>query len=300
MDRFQEMQTFRAVVDAGSFVRAAEALGQSKAAVSRHVEALERRLGARLLQRTTRRLSLTEPGQVFYDRCRELLAALEDAEAEITSHGAAAIGLLRVNAPVTFGVHHLAPLWPAFLARHPKVELDVTLSDRLVDVVEEGYDLVVRIARLDDSSIVSRRIASMRLVLCASPRYVAEHGAPRHPSELAQHAVVGYSYFSSKDEWHFEDPQGRPVSVRTQPAVHTNSGDTGRAMALAHYGIVLQPSFLVAPDLASGALVELMPEYRAAQIGIHAVYPTRRHLSPKVRVLLEFLAESFRGRDADW
>lgn len=283
------MQTFVAVADAGSFVRAADVLGMSKAAVSRHVGELEARLGVRLMNRTTRRQSLTEEGRVFLERCRDLLAEVDEAEAEITSRSSAASGLLRVNAPVTFGVRHLAPLWGEFMAAYPKVTLEVTLADRIVDLVDEGYDLAVRIATLPSSTLVSRRLSTTRMVLCASPRYLHEHGTPLHPAELAGHKVISYTYWSTRDEWHFDGPRGE-VSVRTRPCLHTNSGDTCRAAALAHQGVILQPTFLVGEDLAAGTLVELMPEYRSIELGIYAVYPTRKHVSPKVRALIGFLA----------
>lgn len=299
MDRFLEMQTFTAVVDAGSFVKAAETLALSKAAVSRYLSDMETRLGVRLLHRTTRRLSLTGEGQVFYARSKELLAGLEEAEAEITSRSQAASGLLRVNAPVTFGILHLAPLWGMFKALHPQVTLDITLADRVVDLVEEGYDVAIRIATLGSSTLVSRRLASTRMVLCASPLYLQQHGLPTQPGELTRHAVISYSYWSTGNEWRFEGPQG-PQSVRTRPCIHTNSGDTCRAAALAHQGIILQPSFLVGQDLAEGTLVELMPEFRSIELGIYAVYPTRKHVSAKVRALIEFLAANLAGRGAAW
>jgi len=290
MNQVIEMQTFCAVVEAGSFIRAAEALEFSKAAVSRHVAELESRLGARLLHRTTRRLSLTEEGEVFYARCKELLAGIEEAEAELSSRSGAARGLLRVNAPFTFGVSHLAPLWGAFRDLHPQVRLDITLSDRVVDLVEEGYDVAIRIARLPSSSLVSKRLASTRMVLCASPKYLKAHGVPKHPVDLAKHAVIAYRYWSTGDDWQFDGPEGR-VSAKTDPCMHTNSGDTCRAMALAHQGVILQPTFLIGQDLKAGTLVELMPEYRSIELGIYAVYPTRKHVAPKVRALVDFLSE---------
>jgi len=299
MDRFLEMQTFNAVVEAGSFVKAANALDMSNAAVSRYVVDMETRLGVRLLHRTTRRLSLTEEGQVFYARSKELLAELQEAEDEITSRRDAASGLLRVNAPFTFGILHLAPLWGEFKALHPKVSLDITLADRLVDLVEEGYDVAIRIAMLENSSLVSKRLATTRIVVCASPQYLAQHGTPQHPSELTNHAIISYSYLSTKDEWKFTGPQG-PVSVKTNPCIHTNSGDTCRAAALAHQGVILQPTFLVGRDLQEGTLVELMPEYRSIELGIYAVYPTRKHVSAKVRALIDFLAVHFAGRGPAW
>lgn len=299
MDRFLEMQTFNAVVDAGSFVKAADALAMSRAAVSRYVVDMETRLGVRLLHRTTRRLSLTDEGQIFYVRSKELLAELAEAEDEITSRSDAASGLLRINAPFTFGVLHLAPLWGAFRVQHPNVKLDVTLADRLVDLVEEGYDVAIRIANLENSTLVSKRLATTRMVLCASRQYLKLHGTPKHPSELADHAVISYSYWSTKDEWHFTGPLGA-VSVKTNPCIHTNNGDTCRAAALASQGIILQPSFLVGNDLASGKLVELMPQFHSLEIGIYAVYPTRKHMSPKVRALIDFLTNHFSQSGMTW
>lgn len=293
MDRFQEMRAFVAVVEAGNFVGATETLELSKAAVSRHVGNLEARLGVRLLHRTTRRLSLTGEGEVFYARCKALLDELEESEAEITSRTGRAVGQLRINAPVTFGNLYLAELWGVFQAAHPQVTLDVTLSDRVVDLVEEGYDLAIRIARLPDSTLISRRLSSTRMVLCASPEYLARAGTPTHPAELVDHAIWAYRYFAPGDEWPFDGPDG-PVTAGIRPVGRTNSGDTCRLVALQGHGIVLQPGFLVGADVEAGRLIEILPEYRSIRLGIHALYPTRRHVSPKVRLLIDFLAESFR------
>jgi len=285
---------FAAVVEAGSFVGAADALQRSKASVSRQVAELEARLGVRLLHRTTRRVSMTAEGELFHARCAVLLTELDEAEAEITSRHDEAIGQLRINVPVTYGLLRLAPLWGVFMARHPRVTLEITLSDRLVDLVDDGYDLAVRIARLADSSLVSRRLSSTRMVLCASTGYLARHGAPAHPSELAHHAVLAYALLSTGDTWAFDGPQGN-ATVRTRPRMRTNSGDTCRAAALHDLGIILQPDFIVEQDLRSGALVELMPEWRAGELGIHAVYPSRRHVPPKVRLMIDFLADALRA-----
>lgn len=293
MDKYREMQSFVAVVDAGSFVRAAEALETSKAAVSRHVAEIEERLGVRLLQRTTRRLSLTGEGQAFYQRCKDILGSIDEAEAEASSRAGEASGLLRVNAPVSFGILHLAPLWGAFASAHPKVSLEVSLADRVVDLIEEGYDLAVRISRLANSSLVSRKLASTRLVLCASPDYLAEHGSPQAPEELAAHAVISYSYFSSGDEWEFNGPQGN-VKVKTRPRFHANNGDTCVAAALAHQGVVLQPTFLVGTALQSGQLVELLPAYRSLELGIYVVYASRKQQPLKLRRMIDFLVEVFK------
>ena len=293
MDKFQEMRVFAGVVEAGSFVGASNALEISKPAVSRYVADLETRLGVRLLHRTTRKLSLTEEGEVFYSRCKELLGNIEEAEAEITSRSGQASGLLKVSAPVSFGLLHLAPLWADFMARHSNVTLDVTLSDRMVDLVEEGFDLAVRIARLPSSSLISRKLSSTRIVLCASPDYLKAHGTPRHPTELAGHRVVAYSLLTAGEAWEFDGPDGR-VSVKVEPTMRTNSGDTCRAVALRHQGVIRQPTFLIGDDLLSGALVEIMPEYRASEFGIYAVYPTRKHVLPKVRLLIDYLVDALK------
>jgi DNA-binding transcriptional LysR family regulator len=294
MGKIQEMSSFVAVADAGSFVAAAELTGMSKAAVSRHVAELEERLGVRLMQRTTRRLSLTDEGQRFHARCKELLASIDEAESELSSSSGNPSGLVRVNAPLSFGIMHLAPLWGRFMDRHPKVTLDVTLGDRIVDLVEEGYDLAIRISNLPNSVLVSRTLASTRMVLCASPQYSREHGMPVHPSELTSHRVISFSYWVTRDEWHFTGPEGE-VIVRINSGMHTNNGDTCRIAALDHQGIILQPDFMIGGDLRAGTLVELMPDYRAISLGIHAVYPSRKHLPLKVRRLVDFLVEAFRS-----
>lgn len=289
MDKYQEMRVFAAVTDAGSFVAAAESLGISKAAVSRYVSDLEQRLGVRLMHRTTRKLSLTQEGEVFLARCREILASIDDSEREISTRSETASGLLKVSVPVSFGIKHLAPLWSEFLAAHPLVSLDVQLADRVVDLVDEGFDVAVRIARLPDSSLVSRKLATTRLVLCASPKYLKARGALRHPSELAEHDILGYTLFATGDHWQFTGPQG-PVTVKVQPRFWTNNGDSCVAAAVRGSGIQLQPTFLIAHELASGQLVEVLPKYRSIELGIYAVYPTRKFVLPKVRALLEFLS----------
>jgi DNA-binding transcriptional LysR family regulator len=292
MDKFLEMKVFAGVVEAGSFTRASAVLGMSKAAVSRHVAELETRLGVRLLHRTTRKLSPTTEGEIFFARCRELLGNLDEAEAEISERSGQASGLLKVNVPVTFGLMYLAPLWPAFLARHPKLELDISLSDRVVDLVEDGFDLALRIGQLPSSSLISRKLAVTRLLACAAPAYLARRGAPAVPGDLVGHDVISYSLFSTGENWTFSGPPGE-VTVKVVPRVRTNSGDTCRAFALAQQGIILQPSFIVGPDLAQGALQEIMPGYRSSELGIYAVYASRKFVSPKVRLLIDYLVEAF-------
>lgn len=299
MDKFQEMRVFSAVTEAGSFVKAADGLGLSKAAVSRSVSDLEKRLGVRLMQRTTRRLSLTDEGRQFQAHCVHVLAAVEDAEAQLLSRSSVATGLIRINAPVSFGVLHLAPLWSRYLQAHPQVTLDITLSDRVVDLVEEGYDMAIRIARLPNSSLISRQLASTRIVLAASPAYLRKAGQPKHPSDLAEHSILAYSQWSGGNDWVFHHRQtGQAAQVSTRPVLQSNNGDTCVAAALQGLGIVLQPSFLLEPHLSSGQLVELLPAWRSIDLGIYALYPSRSFVPPKLRAMLQFLSEQL--QDAPW
>jgi len=293
MDVLQAMRTFTAVVEAGSFVGAMNAVGLTKPAVSRHIAELEKHLGSRLIQRTTRRLSLTQEGLAYYHRCKEILSAVREAEEEVGVSTIEVQGKLRIGAPQTFGALHLAALWGRFVALHPQLILDVVLSDRIVDVVEESYDLVVRIARLPDSSLVSRTLAHTRMVLCSSPEYLTTRGTPKSPDDLVKHDIISYSYWSSGNAWSFQGP-AEEVTVKVHPRIQTNNGDTCRAAALAHQGIVLLPDFLIYKDLRSGKLVELMPEFRATELGIFVLYPTRKQLPLKVRRMVDFLIDEFR------
>ncbi|TWI48243.1 DNA-binding transcriptional LysR family regulator [Pseudomonas duriflava] len=292
MDRALEMQVFCTVVDKGTFVSAAQALEMSKAAISRYVSGLEERLGARLLHRTTRRLSLTDEGRQFYHQAKDVLAMMDAAEEAVSSAAPEPTGVLRVNAPVSFGVLHLGPIWADFMTAFPKIELDISLNDRLVDLVEEGFDAAVRIARMENSSLVGRRLASTRMCLCASPEYLKQHPPVTTLADLTEHGVVAYTNFSSGNDWSFEGPNG-VQSVRTRSVVRCNNGDTCRSITLAGGGISLQPSFMVAEDLRTGALVEILPEFRSIELGVYIVYPSRKHLPPKVRALVNFLSERF-------
>jgi DNA-binding transcriptional LysR family regulator len=292
LNKLREIECFIAVAELGSFVKAADALNVSKAAVSRTILELEARLGARLMQRTTRRLSLTEAGSLYLERCKHIVSALEDADQMLTVGNTDPTGLLRINVPQTFGVLHLVNVWPCLLRRYPGIKLDITLSDRIVDIIEEGYDLAIRIARLPNSSLIYRKLASTRIVVCASPEYLEKHGTPRHPDDLKDHMVMGYSYSADKDEWHFEGPEGA-VSVKTNVRMHANNGDTCVAAALAGIGITRQPTFMLSEYIRSGKLVPILPGYMSAELGIYAVYPSRTHLPAKVRATIDFLVHAF-------
>jgi len=293
MDRLRAFEVFVAVVSRQGFARAAETLDTSPANVTRYIAELEAHLGTRLLNRHSRKLSLTESGAALYERARAILADVDEAVAVSTSASLRPQGSLRVNAPLSFGLLHLASRWPRFAQRHPQVELDVALIDRVVDVVEEGFDLAIRISRSGSAAQAARKLATSRNVVCASPEYLRTHGAPSTPAELARHACIVYEYVGS--EWTLLDADGRPQSVRVRAAMQTNNGDTAAAAARAGMGIVWQPTFLVGPDLRAGRLVPLLPGWRVPDIDILAVYPTRRHLSAKVRAMIDFLAEEFSG-----
>lgn len=291
MNLFQAMNTFTAVVEAGSFVGAMNATGLSKPAISRHINELEEHLGTRLLQRTTRRLSLTEEGQTYYQHSKEILISIQEMEAGISASTGQIQGRLRISAPQAFGAYYLAELWGRFIQENLRVRLDIVLSDRVVDLIEENYDLAIRIAQLPDSSLISRTLSCTRMVLCASPEYLSQRGIPVHPRDLVQHDVISYSYQSSGDIWTFQGP-GEKATVRIRPRIYANNGDTCRAIALAHQGIILQPDFLVYKELNSGALAELMPRFRAEKLNIYVVYPTRRQLPLRVRYLIDFLVDA--------
>jgi DNA-binding transcriptional LysR family regulator len=292
LDILAGMVVFAQVVDAGGFSAAARVIGVSKSAVSKQVSALEDRLGARLLQRTTRQMSLTEVGSAFLERCRRVLAEAEEAEAAVTALQAAPRGVLRINGPMTFGTLHLAAAIPEFMARHPGLVVDLTLNDRFVDLVEEGYDMALRIGRLPDSSLVARRIAPARRVLVASPAYIASRGAPHSLADIAAHDCLCYAYLATGDEWRFDGPAGEE-SVKVSGRLRANNGEVLLEAARAGTGIAALPTFIVGPDLKAGRLVRVLPAHDNCSSSISAVWPQGKHLSLKVRAFVDFLLERF-------
>jgi len=296
MDRLRAFEVFATVVGQGSFTRAADKLETSPANVTRYVNELEGMLGARLLNRTSRRLSLTETGKTLYDRALSILEEVAEAEALASSTAMQPRGRLRINAPLSFGILHLAPLWPRFMARYPDIELDISLVDRLVDLVDEGFDLAVRISRGGSPTLISRKLAAIHHFVCASPDYIARHGAPQTPDDIRRHACIAYAYSASADEWRLLDRDGKVHTVPVSNILHTNNGETACAAALAGFGMILQPTFLIGEHLRQGRLVRLLPDYHTPEIDVLAVYPSRRHVSAKVRVMVDFLVEAFRGK----
>ncbi|WP_119458837.1 LysR family transcriptional regulator [Rhodospirillaceae bacterium SYSU D60014] len=292
MDRLNAMQAFARVAELGSFSAAARQLGLAKSVVSKLVMGLENHLGARLLNRTTRRLSLTEAGVTYYEACARILGAVEEADLSVSRLQAIPRGRLKVNASMSFGFLHLAPAIPDFLARYPELQIDLTLNDRFVDLVDGGYDVAVRIGALADSSLIARKLAPARRIVCGSPDYFARHGVPQLPEDLADHNCLGYSYQVSGNEWPFRGPE-REHRVKVSGSFEVNNGDALRAAAIGGLGIVLLPSFIIGDDLAAGRLRCVLSAYRAPETDIHAVYPHSRHLSAKVRAFVDFLAERF-------
>ncbi len=286
------LAVFVRIAETGSLSAAARALGISRSAVSKKLAALEERLGARLLNRTTRRLSLTEVGSAFLERAQRILAELEEAEAAVSRLTTEPRGTLRVNAPMSFGVRHVAPALAGFMARYPDLAVTMDFNDRRVDLVEEGYDLAIRVADLPDSSLIARKLAPARRVVCASPDYWERHGKPDHPRDLAAHNCLVYTHLAGGSEWGFRDTGG-PFGVAIDGTLKANNGDALCEAARAGLGVYFAPTFLVGDDLSSGRLVAVLEAFEDPALSIYAVYPHRRHLSAKVRAFVDYLAASF-------
>jgi DNA-binding transcriptional LysR family regulator len=285
-----ELAAFVQTVDRGSQSAAARVLGITPAMVGRYIQALETRIGARLLNRTTQKQSLTETGQVFYQRIAAILDQLEDAEREASEQAPEPRGLLRVGGPMTFGWRHLAPAVSAFCETNPKLRVELTLDDRTVDLIDGGYDVAVRIGALKDSSLIVRRLASCPMLICAAPAYIGRFGVPRRPEDLREHRCLLYSYDRSGDHWRFESGD----EVQVSGHISANNGDALLVAALDGQGIILQPGFIVGDALRAGLLVRLLADHPIRSIDVHAVFPSVRHLSLKVRRFVDFLATRFR------
>jgi DNA-binding transcriptional LysR family regulator len=290
MDLLSSMKVFAAVVEAGSFAGAADKLETSRAMTSKQVQKLEEHLGTRLLNRTTRKLSLTETGREFYERCVQILTDVAEAEQVAGQMTSTPRGVLKLTMPLSFGQHRLAGIVGEYAQAYPQVRLDISLSDRKVDIVEEGFDLAIRIGTLPQSDLIARKIGGVRSLVCASPGYLAKHGSPVKPADLTKHTCLGYTLTGNSGEWRLEGPGGELLVPVTGP-IRADNGDMLRLAALSGAGVVFQPRFIVADDLAAGRLVRILPEWQSGELGVHAVYPSRRHLSAKVRTLIEFVAE---------
>ncbi|WP_215765637.1 LysR family transcriptional regulator [Gluconobacter cerinus] len=294
LDRITSMQAFVRVVGQGSFAAAARSLGLSQTMVTKHVSALEAYLGVALFHRSTRRLSLTEPGQLYLDRCQKLLSSLEDMEQEVTAGAAEPRGLLRMNTPVSFAIRHVAPLLPEFSQKYPLVTVELGVDDRRVDPIAEGWDLTLRIGHLLPSSLKARRLAHINFTLCAAPSYLAKHGTPASVSDLEHHTCLGYTLSDpvGTTRWSFGRRGERTIPVKS--SLRSNNGDVLRTAALAGQGILYQPTFIVADEVQSGLLKPITLDTPLLEgPDLHAVYVPTTHVPLKVRVMIDFLAARY-------
>jgi DNA-binding transcriptional LysR family regulator len=289
MDRLTSLTAFVRVVDNGGFSAAGRHLNMSTTMVSNHVQSLEDRLGARLLNRTTRKVSLTEIGKAYYDRCTQILADIEQADDMAGASQMAPRGTLRIHS-ATHVVPFVAPVVAEFLASYPDVKVDLSMGEQNIDMIDEGFDVAVRLNQPPGASLIIRSLATWRHVLCCSPGYLQKHGRPQQLAELAQHNCLRHVLYQFQDEWHFADRKGTPAGVRVAGNLVSNSGDMLRRAALDGVGIWLAAGFLVHGDLESGRLIRLLPEYRPVEFAMNAVYPHRHHLSAKVRTFIDLLA----------
>jgi DNA-binding transcriptional LysR family regulator len=292
MDRLTSLTVFGRVVECGGFSAAARRLNMSVTMVSNHVQSLEDRLGVRLLNRTTRKVSLTDIGKAYYERSHQILMDLEDADQIASAQHATPQGTLRLHASMNI-VRFLSPIIGEFLTAYPAASVDLTVGERMVDIIEEGFDLAIRTLPPPDSSLVVRRLTAWRHMLCCAPAYLEKHPTPVRPADLADHNCLRYEFYPYGNEWRFEGPDGDIVSAPVAGNIVTNSAETLRLLALAGQGLFLAPTFVLGDDLKNGNFVPLLPDYRPIEFSINAIYPNRHHLSTKTRSFIDLLAERF-------
>lgn len=296
MDRLLSMSVFAKAVETGSFSAAGEALRMSSQLVGKHVQTLEHHLGVRLINRTTRRQHLTEAGFAFYERVKIILAEVEAAEGMAAMSGGTPRGRLRINAPVSFGVHALSKRLPDYMAMYPEVSVDMSLSNRYVDLIDEGFDVAFRVGELSDSGLIARALAPYRLRLCAAPSYLAGHPSITHPADLEQHECLGFSYTELRTRWTFQGPEGE-IAVPVSGRLMVDSGEALLMAARAGMGLLLQPCELVREDMAAGRLVQVLPDYPIPTRPFHLLYAPDRRMTPKLRSFIDFAVAAF-GVDA--
>lgn len=296
MDKFEAMRVFCAVVEAGGFASAADQMGLSTSAVSRHVAQLEEHLKVRLLNRTTRRMSTTDEGFAYFERCTQLLADLEETESSVSGVAQHPRGRLRLTAPIALATLRLAPAFAAFTRAYPEVTLDLVLSDNIADFAEEGLDMAIRVGRVGSENLVARHIGDTTLLIAAAPSYLARAGTPLAPKDLERHACLTYTYAANGNQAQFEGDDGEPVNIRIAGPINANNGMLLAELAVAGAGIVFGPCFILQPLIERGQLVRLLADQSIRRLPIHAVYPTRRHLSAKVQTMTRFLADWFASK----
>jgi DNA-binding transcriptional LysR family regulator len=291
MDRLTGMETFVRVVELGGFTAAAAASNISPTMVSNHIRALERRLGARLLNRTTRRQSLTEIGTTYYAQCLDILGRIDSAESDARDQRSRAAGRLRISAPITLGAHLLVPAFAEYLREYDEVEIELQLNDRMVDLADEGFDAAFRFGKLPGSSLIARPLRSLHRVVCASPSYLARHGTPQKPDELVNHNCLAFHYVQPERDWVFEGDRAQSVRVAGQLTI--NNGPALLRAVLADIGIAMLPDYLVAEDLTAGRLVRLFPEFEFPRAPLQLVYLPDRHMTPKMKSFVNFILQHF-------
>ena len=299
MGQLEDMQAFVRVIEAGSISHAADQLGVAKSAVSRRLSELEARLGTTLLKRTTRRSSLTDAGKLYYERSLRVIDDVAELNAMVTSNDDGLTGTLRIAAPLSFGLSHLSPAIDVFVRNHPELNIHIDFSDRQIDLVQEGVDLAFRIADLKDSSLKARKITPIRMMLCACPEYLKQHGIPQTHDDLLKHQVLYYKSSGAVSSWRLVDPQGKEHIVNLKAKIIANNGDFLRDMGIAGHGIFISPTFISWEALAKGDLVQVLPDYRIPSMNAYAVYPRTRYLPQRARLLIEFLANRF-GDNPYW
>lgn len=297
MDRWTEIELFVQVAEAGSLSRAAEALGLSNAAASRHLASLEARLGARLVERNTRRLYLTDTGQEFFTRAKTILGDLGDAESAVNATALNPTGVLRITASLSFSLNHVAPLLREYTARYPNVTVHVESGNRYMDIIDNNIDVAIRTREVEpDSNITIRKLAETRRILTASPRYLAQHGVPKTLEDLQRHKLLIYTLANKPHEFRFTRA-GKTVTLNLKGVMEANDGQILRAAALDGMGILVQPSYIVYEDIVAGRLMPLLDEWDLPRLAINLAYPSRKHLSAKVRTFIDFMAEHFDKMD---
>mgnify|MGYP002713090026 FL=1 len=296
MLKTEEIQAFVQIAHSGTLTAAAAQLQVAKSALSRRLAELEARLGVELFHRSTRKLSLTESGRQFYEYCVRILDDLTEAEHSVSQQHQDVSGQIKVAAPLSFGLMHLGPAMIEFQQRHPGIRFDIDFNDREVDLIQEGYDVGIRIAELKDSSLIARKLATLSMVVCASAEYLRQHGEPQTPMDLQQHQCLTYSYLPHPDHWTFRDRQGEVINVRVNTTLSSNNGGFMCDAALAGLGIVRQPTFIAYQAIASGKLIPVLRDYEIASYNAYAIYPPTRHLSRRVRQFVDFLVERFAGQ----
>ncbi|MGB5535231.1 MAG: LysR family transcriptional regulator [Thiogranum sp.] len=295
MNRFENMTAFIRVVEVGSISGAADRLGVAKSAVSRRLKELEEHLGVELFHRTTRRMNLTDTGRAFYHQSVRILDDVLEAELATSQAHGTLEGSLKIALPSTFGLMHMGPAINEFSKAHPQIEFDLDFNDREVDLIQEGFDLAIRIANLPDSSLIARRLAPIQFVMCASPVYLEQMGMPQSPDELKEHQCLVYSLLRDFEYWHLTDSSGKEIKTKIHPYLKASTGEFLKDAAVEGRGIILLPSFIAYKEIERGALVKILKEYKLPQMDAYAIYPQTRHLSQRVRAFVDFLVKRFEG-----